>query len=566
MKMTLQKKIIGGLFIVVLFTMLVAGSGIYMIGDMNKTLGRLDQSSIPQVLLTEKVATNVALQVMFVRGYLLTGEDNYIQQYKKISEENSKWEDELDQKSLPGRGRELAQEVKKLNEAYDQVALLKIIPLKQSGQVQEAITVLQREGDVIGKDLISKINEYVAYREQVIGSMMKQARQDGDETQRTLGVVAILSLLVGIGIGIFINRSMIKPIQLTTMNLDKMAHRDYAFVVPKMALNREDEIGQLARAMQTVGDTMKEVIGQLVESSEQLGASSEELTANAEQSAQAANQVAEAISDVAAGASAQLQAVDVTTNAAEQISVSIQKIATDAGDVVSIAQDASRSAKNGEKTVEEATRQMANIERTVGNSAQVVAKLGANSKEIGQIVDTISGIAGQTNLLALNAAIEAARAGEQGRGFAVVAEEVRKLAEQSQEAAKHIANLISEIQGDTDNAVLAMSQGTHEVKLGTEIVHLAGKTFNEIASLVEQVSTQVGSISIAIQQTANGSQQIVSSIQDIDKISRAAVGQTQTVSAATEEQSASMEEIASSSYSLTEMAEKLQRIVTTFKI
>ena len=88
-----------------------------------------------------------------------------------------------------------------------------------------------------------------------------------------------------------------------------------------------------------------------------------------------------------------------------------------------------------------------------------MATLGDRSQEVGQIVDTISGIAGQTNLLALNAAIEAARAGEQGRGFAVVAEEVRKLAEQSQEAAKHIADLISHIQADTEDAVQAMQEG-----------------------------------------------------------------------------------------------------------
>lgn len=564
--MTLQKKIIGGLLIVILFTMIVAGSGIYMIGHMNQTLERLDKTSIPQALLTEKVATNVALQVMFIRGYLLTGEDSYIQQYKTISDKSAEMEDELEKKSLTDRGRQLAQEVKQLDDNFDKIAVEKIIPLKQSGKSQEAVAVLNNEGDPVAKALIGKIHEYVDYREQIIGSFMKQARQDGNETQWTLGVISILSLLIGIGIGVVVNGSAIKPIQVATRLLEQMAQRDYSFVIKDKILAREDEIGQLARAMQTVSDTMKEVVGQLAESSGQLGASSEELTASAEQSAQAANQIAEAISDVAAGAAVQLKAVDTTTNVVEQISAGIQKIAADAEDVAGSAEKASNSAKNGSKTVDEAKMQMVNIERSVSNSAKVVAKLGENSKEIGQIVDTIAGIAGQTNLLALNAAIEAARAGEQGRGFAVVAEEVRKLAEQSQEATKHIANLISEIQGDTDDAVVAMSKGTHEVRLGTEIVNKAGQTFSEIANLVEQVSDQVGGISNAIQQTASGSQQIVLSIQNIDNVSREAVGQTQTVSAATEEQTASMEEISSSSHSLVTMAEQLQSIVAKFKV
>lgn len=566
MKMTLQKKIIGGLLTVVLFTLIVAASGIYMIGQMNQTLERLDKTSIPQALLTEKVATNVALQVMFIRGYLLTSEESYIQEYRRISEENSKWEDELDQKSLTGSGRELAQEVKKLNGQFDNIVLMKIVPLKQSGKAEEAIAVLQNEGDSVGKALIGKIHEYVAYREQVIGSFMANARQEGHETEWVLGIIGILSLLVGIGVGIFINLSAIRPIEVVTQHLEQMAKGDYTFVVSKEAITREDEIGKLARAMQTVTKTMKEIIENLVDSSGQLGASSEELTASAEQSAQAANQVAEAIADIATGAEMQLNTVDKTTIVVEEMSAGIQNIAADAEDVASIAEKASISAKDGSKTVNEAKRQMASIERTVGESAQVVAKLGENSKEIGQIVDTISGIASQTNLLALNAAIEAARAGEQGRGFAVVAEEVRKLAEQSQEASKHIAKLINEIQGDTENAVVAMSTGSHEVKLGTDIVNLAGKTFDEIASLIEQVSNQSGSISVAIQQTASASQQIVLSIQHIDEISKDAAGKTQIVSAATEEQSASMEEISSSSHSLVEMADQLQRIIGRFKV
>lgn len=564
--MTLQKKIIGGLLTVVLLTLVVAGSGIYMIGQMNKTLERLDTTSVPQVLLTEKVATNVALQVMFIRGYLLTNEDNYIQEYKRVSEENAKWEEELYKKSLTARGKELAQEVKKLNENFDKIVLTKIIPLKQSGKEQEAVGVLKSEGDAAGKILIGTIHEYVAYREEIIGSIMTQARKSGDETQWTLAGIGIISLLVGIVIGTAINRSVIKSILLVTENLKHMAQRDYTFVLAENLIKREDEIGTLAQGMQTVSTTMQEIIKELVDSSAKLATSSEEMRMSAEQSAQAANQVATAITDVAAGASLQLNVVDTTTQIVEQMSMGTQKIATDAEEVAVIAEKTSKSAQDGGKTVDEAKRQMASIERTVGDSAKVVAKLGENSKEIGQIVDTISAIASQTNLLALNAAIEAARAGEQGRGFAVVAEEVRKLAEQSQEASKHIAQLINEIQGDTENAVTAMATGSREVKLGTEIVNVAGKKFDEIASLVEQVSNQVSRISMAIGETASGSQQIVSAMQEIDTISKDSVGKTQTVSAATEEQSASLEEIASSSHSLVEMADHLQELVGKFKV
>jgi len=196
----------------------------------------------------------------------------------------------------------------------------------------------------------------------------------------------------------------------------------------------------------------------------------------------------------------------------------------------------------------------------------VVAKLGERAKEIGQIVDTIAGIAGQTNLLALNAAIEAARAGEQGRGFAVVAEEVRKLAEQSQEAAGKIAELIGEIQGDTDKAVVAMNDGTREVKTGAEVVNAAGAAFREIVTLVSQVSVSVKEISAAVQEMAGGSQQIVGAVKKIDTLSKSSAAEAQSVSAAAEEQLASMEEIASSSQALAQLAQDLQAAVAKFRI
>lgn len=248
------------------------------------------------------------------------------------------------------------------------------------------------------------------------------------------------------------------------------------------------------------------------------------------------------------------------------MSAGVQQTAATTNQVAQQAAQAAEKAREGGRSAEKAVNQIINIEEKVNASAQVVILLGDRSKEIGQIVDTISGIAGQTNLLALNAAIEAARAGEQGRGFAVVAEEVRKLAEQSQEAAKQIAGLIGQIQVDTEKAVTAMNEGAREVKDGTVVVKAAGEAFQEIVQLVDQVSAQVREISASTQQMAGGSQAIVGTVQRIDDLSKQSASEAQNVSAATEEQLASMEEIAASSQALAKLAQDLQEAVGEFRV
>lgn len=376
---------------------------------------------------------------------------------------------------------------------------------------------------------------------------------------------AVLALVTFMFTYWFSRKKIVQPLESVISKLGEMASSG-GDLTQKISIDSNDELGKLASVVNSLLDSMRQLIRQIAQTSEQVAAAAKELTVNAEQSAQSTNQVAASINEVAVGAAKQANVVDATTSAVEQVSASIQQVAANANAVSGEAEKTAAAANEGDKAVNAAMSQMDSIEKSVSSSAQVVMKLGERSKEIGQIVDTISGIAGQTNLLALNAAIEAARAGEQGRGFAVVAEEVRKLAEQSQEAAKQIASLISEIQSETENAVVAMSDGNREVKIGADVVNNAGKAFKEIVSLIGNVSSEVREISAAIQQMASGSQQIVSAVRDIDRISKDSAGQTQTVSAATEEQSASMEEIAASSQSLARMAEELQGAVGRFRV
>ncbi|MPL67864.1 Methyl-accepting chemotaxis protein McpB [bioreactor metagenome] len=385
-------------------------------------------------------------------------------------------------------------------------------------------------------------------------------------TMKSVGAMAavlLVALLIAAATAFRIANGIAKPLQRLAESAEKMAEGD---LTQKIDVSGALEVNKLANALTEMQNGFRSISKQILESSEQVAAASEQLTASADQSAQAANQVAATITDVANGAQQQLEAVDQTVAVVEQMSAGIQQIAAKTNHVADATGSTAQAANQGGDSINIAMTQMANIEKAVTYSADVVAKLGQRSQEIGQIVDTISGIAGQTNLLALNAAIEAARAGELGRGFAVVSDEVRKLAEQSQEAAEHIAELISEVQKDTDQAITAMHEGTSQVRLGSDVVNTAGKAFGEVVTHINNISAQVSEISSEVEQMARGSQQIVSSVRDIDGISKATAEQTQTVSAATEEQSAAMEEIAASSQSLSKMADELQTAVTRFKI
>jgi methyl-accepting chemotaxis protein len=376
----------------------------------------------------------------------------------------------------------------------------------------------------------------------------------------TLGIVLILASVISF----LFSRTLARPLQALSAMAESIARGDLA--ITDARVNSKDELGALATAFNTMTVNTRIVIKQVMQSAEQVAAASEQLTASAEQSAVAATHVAGVIGEITLDTGNQLKDLNDTTTVVEKLSEQIREIDGGAQQAAHLAKQTSVKIVAGRQSVEQTVSQMNSIEKATASVQQAIERLAAGSSQIGEIVNVIAGIAGQTNLLALNAAIEAARAGEQGRGFAVVADEVRKLAEQTQEAAKQITGLIGENHSNITNAVALMNAGTGDVQQGITLVNNAGNSFGEIALLVSKVSDQVRDIAYSIGEMANGSAQIVAKVRGVEQAGNRVDERIQTVSAATQEQSAAMEEITSSSHSLACLAEELQNAVNLFRL
>ncbi len=358
--------------------------------------------------------------------------------------------------------------------------------------------------------------------------------------------------------------SIINPISELESYAKEMAKGNLR--LKPLSVTSNDEIGSMISAFNTMGKSLRDLISKMATTSEQVAAASEELTASAHQSANASVHVAETVSEVGNDITRQMNDIEGAKNSIEVVSDDIKVVADKATNVASTSERTAAAARTGENLMQEAVSKMNGIEKSVLASAEVVERLGENSKQIGQIVEAIASIADQTNLLALNAAIEAARAGEHGRGFAVVSEEVRKLATASQESAEQIRSRIESIQKATEEAVVSMKSGTEDVKAGTDAIREVGVQFKEIMSMVDGIKDEIAGINQSVKTVSDGAVKIVEATNSIDRASRATDERTQAISSATETQSASNEEIAAASQALAKLATEMQTVISQFKV
>jgi methyl-accepting chemotaxis protein len=320
-----------------------------------------------------------------------------------------------------------------------------------------------------------------------------------------LGVALVCLLLV-----VLLARGLVRPIRQVTAALVAIGSGG-GDLTHRLDSSRADELGDLARGFNRFLDSQREMIGEVLATSERLRT--------------AVGQVALVVDNTAERSGRQQEMTDMVATAVHEMGLTVQEIAQNAGNAAVASQTARDEALQAREVVGGSIRHIESMSDEIGVAAVAVGELATQVASIDQVLAVIRGISEQTNLLALNAAIEAARAGDMGRGFAVVADEVRTLARRTQSSTDEIQQMIGSLKQGAENAVSSMHSGQAATGTGVESSQRTGASLTAITGQVERISDMNHQVATATEEQSAVTEEINRNVQGISDLARATAGE-----------------------------------------
>ncbi|MCG8296073.1 methyl-accepting chemotaxis protein [Pseudomonas entomophila] len=478
-----------------------------------------DASRLAQYLLISKAKQQLVQVRLDVRSYIadLTTET---EQAAVRQLESALAEIDSLKRQLPGEASRIQQ--------FESAVLAYRDAVRQFRDATAAIGVARAEMTVQGADIVKRSDEL--YKIQI------ERRDDESVQARSLQTTAtLLALLVGILAAFIITRQITRPLRETMDVVNKIASGD---LTQNLRVTRRDELGALQEGIARMGTTLRDLITGIRDGVTQIASAAEELSAVTEQTS--------------AGANSQKVETDQVATAMHEMAATVQEVARNAEQASHAATNADDEARTGDKVVSEAISQIERLAHEVHRSTEAMTLLQQESQKIGSVMDVIKSVAEQTNLLALNAAIEAARAGEAGRGFAVVADEVRGLAQRTQQSTEEIEGLIASLQNGTQQVAEVMNGSRSLTDSSVELARKAGGSLESITRTVSNIQSMNQQIAAAAEQQSAVAEEISRSILNVRDVS--------------EQTAAASDETAASSVELARLGGHLQTLVSQFRV
>ncbi|WP_274520160.1 methyl-accepting chemotaxis protein [Lysinibacillus parviboronicapiens] len=565
--LSIFKKLVLLMSIAILTIALIQVSGYITMKKLENNTENIFKNRLePSIILSDYRLNNRIIVSDMYRSFLFTDETTITQIKNEVTDafkDNEKYLKILEAAKMQSDEDKIISELIQLYPNFKE-SMEQVFQLSLANKNEEAINLFNSSAEPVLDEIISKGIELTELNKKNASTLNMESKAEASKGITNSLIISIVLGILFVAIGfIGVRKYLISPIEKLKIAVQRAEAGEFNFSV---AYDSKDELGVLTSTFSHMIAQLRDLIGQVKQSSEQMAAFSVELSASAEQTSEASEHIASVTVEVANGSDDQVRTIEETLDVVNHMVQDVQTIARNSTNVSGAATQAKQLSVDGNDIIQNAVLQMNSIQTSIGSLSDVISGLGERSAEIGDIVEVITSIATQTNLLALNAAIEAARAGEHGKGFAVVSEEVRKLAEESSASALRISELIIRIQGETNKAVDSMQFTTNEVKTGINNVNSAGESFEKIQHAINEVSVQIHEVSTSVEQMVGGADQMSKSMEQINGIAQSSAEGTQNISAATEEQLASMQEISASTSALSKMAEDLQEKTNMFKV